>query len=119
MSRFNGARLKRREAHLCLDCPRPTELRPNGKRWFLRCAEHRSAQATRYRKTHGLEGETRIDPGTGEPEWWSPEELAAEHAPRCRCGLQLPCNDCLPKSATEFAQQRREVSEGVVRLTKR
>jgi hypothetical protein len=26
--------------------------------------------------------------------------------PRCRCGLLLPCNDCLPTSAVEFAEQR-------------
>lgn len=25
---------------------------------------------------------------------------------KCRCGLRLPCNDCLPKTATEFAFAR-------------
>ena len=26
--------------------------------------------------------------------------------PRCRCGLLLPCNDCLPEHAPEFQEQR-------------
>lgn len=26
--------------------------------------------------------------------------------PRCRCGLRLPCNDCLPSTATEYAFTR-------------
>lgn len=25
---------------------------------------------------------------------------------RCRCGLRLPCNDCLPKTAAEFIVKR-------------
>lgn len=25
---------------------------------------------------------------------------------RCRCGLRLPCNDCLPDNAVEFMQTR-------------
>lgn len=25
---------------------------------------------------------------------------------RCRCGLRLPCNDCLPKTAAEFVAKR-------------
>jgi hypothetical protein len=26
--------------------------------------------------------------------------------PRCRCGLRLPCNDCLPRTLGEFIRQR-------------
>ena len=25
---------------------------------------------------------------------------------RCRCGLRLPCNDCLPRTAVEFMEKR-------------
>jgi hypothetical protein len=28
------------------------------------------------------------------------------YLPRCRCGLLLPCNDCLPTNAVDFAAQR-------------
>jgi hypothetical protein len=36
------------------------------------------------------------------------EKQAAEFAalPRCRCGLLLPCDDCLPTSAYEHAATR-------------
>jgi hypothetical protein len=36
------------------------------------------------------------------------EAFAARCAamPRCRCGLLLPCVDCLPTNAVDFAAQR-------------
>jgi len=64
-------------------------------------------------------GEHRIDPFTGEREWWTEQEIAMEHNPRCTCGLMPPCGRCLPKSAVEFAQQHREPIEGIIRIQKR
>ncbi len=53
-------------------------------------------------------------PATGaKPDWI--DDMTGE---RCRCGLRLPCNDCIPTSATYYAQQRREhYSDGTTRLS--
>lgn len=33
------------------------------------------------------------------------EELAADTSPRCRCGLRLPCNSCVPTAADMAAMR--------------
>lgn len=60
-----------------------------------------------YRKRKGLK-----PPGRGRPvrrieDRWDEYAAVDDSGPKCRCGLRLPCNDCLPVSATAFAQQRR------------
>lgn len=34
--------------------------------------------------------------------------------PRCRCGLLLPCGDCLPTNAVDFAEQRMQHGTSMV-----
>ena len=71
------------------------------------------------RLRRGITGELRIDEFTGEIEWWSKEDVLAAAGPRCpRCQMLEP-HRCLPESATELAQQRRDNVEGVVRIPKR
>ena len=62
-------------------------------------------------------GEMRIDPLTGEREWWSKEDIAMEANPRCgRCSLQLPHDECLPKDAVEIVLSRRSEMFGSLPL---
>lgn len=42
----------------------------------------------------------------GAPARQRTEDAAFADMPRCRCGLLLPCGDCIPEHAPEFMEQR-------------
>lgn len=57
-----------------------------------------------------LSGKASKTPWTDRPQ--SMEKVVAD-APRCKCGLRMPCNDCIP-SIDAFATSRRGASSGEV-----
>ena len=141
MSDRHKTRNDRRARGLCIDCPnppmdrvrkvgRPNERPDANLSKCLRCVDCAKKQAARtlglYHKRRAAMPvkqhqapagcEYRLDPFTGEQDLWDEYDLAHEHKARCECGVQLPCLECVPKSAVDFVLQRRYDQECAVRF---
>lgn len=87
----------RRARGLCASC---SEASAPGKSECHRCQSRRLALQRRRR------GDVvQVDPVTGESEVACRYDRKHANDARCKCGLRMPCDSCIP-TATELASRR-------------
>jgi hypothetical protein len=109
MSRHTGQDILRRAARAAMICTAccHAPARPNRAECGACAVETNERKRKRKAKLSGNEpGHHRPDPITGEIEFVSAADLAAEKGPRCACGLLLPCHDHETLTIDHWASRR-------------
>jgi hypothetical protein len=96
--RARGFEEKQMAAGLCVLCPAGVPV--DGKKCCQVCIEKAKASVRRSR-ARARAGEPAGPQGRRGP-------ALPPSSGHCRCGLRLPCNDCIPASAAEVETYRNE-----------
>jgi hypothetical protein len=105
----------------CPGCGHPPNIKQQSSgragimRWHVRCPSHPDDCAVRF-KAYSTNRGTSIRSWNDAAALWTRARTESPHpatgeaeiqpGPRCRCGLSLPCNACLP-SISDLATGRR------------